>query len=441
MRKSTNFVLVLIFSLLLLLPACNSLENMRGDIDNRSALRICIDINGYAGEGDFQRTQDIRDFMFSLKETGGLEGVVFEVIPRSGPERNTAIKRIRTELMAGGGPDVFIVDCTLDADEQKSLFPFPDKVMEAGLFLPLDKYMENKTEFTEWDKQQAVVLAAGRNEEGQQIIPLSYTFPVQTCNISDFVMAPRESLLTWQDTLTDPVMVDAYAEFIDCVDVSWGRDMHGQEGLYRFVEPYLEHSLGKLADFHNEELLFTEDELLQRIHEILVLIERNNYEDNCVFTNQFMGSSVVGGNLTMMPMYSDDGGICVSIRNFVAVNRNTKHPEEAYRVVDVLLSEQSQLTKPLYRLGICASGTYANSIPLCDMAFHKDTPFAFRCFSDESYEIFKAVKGQITAANFRSSLSDDLNMLLMRCTSEEDLVVIEALVHNTYESMKRKVRE
>ena len=30
----------------------------------------------------------------------------------------------------------------------------------------------------EWESMNEVVLAAGRNEEGQQIIPLSYTVPV-----------------------------------------------------------------------------------------------------------------------------------------------------------------------------------------------------------------------------------------------------------------------
>lgn len=56
--------------------------------------------------------------------------------------------------MSGGGPDAFIMSNNYgDENEQKSsLFKYPQKSMEMGLFLSLDEYMENNTQFTEWDK-------------------------------------------------------------------------------------------------------------------------------------------------------------------------------------------------------------------------------------------------------------------------------------------------
>ena len=38
--------------------------------------------------------------------------------------------------------------------------------------------MENNTQYTEWDKLQQTVLKAGRNDDGQLIIPIAYTLPV-----------------------------------------------------------------------------------------------------------------------------------------------------------------------------------------------------------------------------------------------------------------------
>ncbi|MBP3704478.1 MAG: hypothetical protein J6I98_02990 [Clostridia bacterium] len=429
---------MIILALVFTMTSCRNNENLSSD--SKNALRICIDIT-YVDSDEEQRY--IEDFLFSLRETGGLESVVIEMIPKSGSERETAITRIRTELMAGGGPDVFIVDCPFNTEHIEPVFPFPEKVMEAGLFLPLDEYMENSTEFTEWDKMQSVVLAAGQNEEGQQIIPLSYTFPIQTCQTTDFTLEMPDKLVTWQDTLTDPRLSAVYARFDDCVDVDYGHKMDGSLVLGISYNQYFEHVLGKLADFEEEELLFTEEELLERINEILVLQEDAEYEENSIFKDQFMGSTVVNDSpipVTMMPMYSDDGGIAVSIRNFAAVNRNTKHPEEAYRVIDVLLRTQ-QLTKPLYTDGLCRCGDILESVPLNDAAFHKDTPFKLRSFSDESYARFSQVKEQITAANFQSSLSYDLYMLMLECKRENDPVVRETLVHEAYVQMQRKVRE
>ena len=80
-------------------------------------------------------------------------------------------------------------------------------------------------------------------------------------------------------------------------------------------------------------------------------------------------------------------------------------------------------------------------MPLYDETFRKDSPFDSRYFSDESYETFTQVKNQITAANFRTSLSYDLSYLLPYCAAEKNPDNIKHLVHAAYESMQRKVRE
>lgn len=436
MRKCTAVLIVL--ALVFATTSCGHSEKH----NRKNALRICIDTTYSLSEERKEAYLD--DFLFSLKECGGLGNIVLDVIPASGAERDTTITRIRTELMSGGGPDVFIVDCPTNTDYTEALFPYPEKVLENGLFLPLDMFMENNTEFTEWDKMQQVVLAAGQNEEGQQIIPLSYTFPVRTCQVADFSLEMPEQPISWQDTLTEPALAAIYAPLNDCIELVYGRQADGDFGSVAVYYRYLEYVLGKLVDFEEEELLFTEEELLQRINEILVLQENAVYEENSIFNEQFMGSTVVNDSsipVTMIPMYSDDGGIAVSIRNFAAVNRNTKHPEEAYRVIDVLLREH-QLSKPIYTDVLCAAGSIFESVPLNDAAFHKNTPIKQCFFSDESYQRFVQVKEQITAANYQNALSDDLYTLLMSCKNPQLYdSTIEELVCEAYENMQRKVRE
>ena len=89
--------------------------------------------------------------------------------------RKTVLQRIRTEIMAGEGPDVFLMRYTPawkfaaggvmienDYEGTDFLFRYPEKAMETGLFLPLDEYIENNAELGEWDEIVQPVLDAGR---------------------------------------------------------------------------------------------------------------------------------------------------------------------------------------------------------------------------------------------------------------------------------------
>ena len=78
MKKLTALLLV---SLLLLLTGCQkNTENLRGDVNSRNALRICVDI-GY--RSNQETVQYMEDFMISLRQTGGLTDIVYEVLPNA----------------------------------------------------------------------------------------------------------------------------------------------------------------------------------------------------------------------------------------------------------------------------------------------------------------------------------------------------------------------
>ena len=100
--------------------------------------------------------------------------VDYTYLPRTGAERESQLTSIRTEILAGKGPDIFICCCpNFNYDNSKPLFLFPNQVMERRAFLPLDSYLEN-AEYMEWDKLFQPVMEAGKNEEGQQLLPMSY---------------------------------------------------------------------------------------------------------------------------------------------------------------------------------------------------------------------------------------------------------------------------
>lgn len=70
--------------------------------------------------------------------------LTYTYLPRTGAERESQLTSIRTEVLAGKGPDIFICSCpNFDYDNSKPLFLFPNQVMERRVFLPLDSYLEN----------------------------------------------------------------------------------------------------------------------------------------------------------------------------------------------------------------------------------------------------------------------------------------------------------
>lgn len=52
--------------------------------------------------------------------------------------------------------------------------------------------------------------------------------------------------------------------------------------------------------------------------------------------------------LTLVPFYSDDGGNTAVITAFAAVNRNTRRPEDAFKVIDLFMSTGKQTSNTMF---------------------------------------------------------------------------------------------
>ena len=81
-----------------------------------------------------------------------------------------AMTKLRTEIMSGRGPDLFLL-----SDEYGSgVFPDPEKQMRAGVFADLTPYLDTIGAGASLNE---AVLAAGRVDGAQYLLPLYYTVP------------------------------------------------------------------------------------------------------------------------------------------------------------------------------------------------------------------------------------------------------------------------
>ncbi len=460
-KKLIAFLMVLV---LICLTACGGETSVKhtedvlvyGKAETKDPLRICVDLQNFATSDMTWEHRAVNDFIYSLKHTAGLENVVVEYIPSpydmddfraDTSARSTAIDRIRVEIMSGGGPDVFLSTYMvyhgengfLEFDQTDSLFKYPEKAMENGIFLPLDEYMENNTRFTEWDKLTQPVLEAGRNEEGQQIIPLNYTFPLLCYPKSEWEHI-SDKKYTWNDMLTNPDLLPISLDMANCGHASEGMNVTFNE-FYPDYD-YLKYTLGEIADFENEKLNFTEEELMARVKEVLSLKQEDSFEEFDDAREYFVGVRLSERSLnkpmTFIPLYSTNGGIAVEIEKFAAVNRNTKRPEDAFAVIDLLMSKDYQQKSKIYQELIF------EGIPLHEDLFQKSFPLVTSNYymTDENFEAFCKVRDQVTEVNFVSEGTMLLYEMMQQCSLASIYKrSIEDIVHETYDNLERRVRE
>lgn len=466
MKRKDFVVLVLVLAFLFSCLGCSTENGSKPGERSTSdePLRICLDlaylsIENESPEYSYESAVEgaAQGLMTEVMARGGADDYVIEAIPKEEAARRSMLTKLRTEIMSGEGPDVFIMGCdTSRFDAKDMLFPIPENAMQNGLFLPLDEYMADGTKYTEWDKLQQTVLSAGKNDEGQLIIPIAYTVPVAFFRASDVAFRPDEKT-TWDDMLEDSTGVLSSA-------ASW---FNMNEALLHMRGSCIEYTFGQLADYEAESLLFTPDELKRRAEEIRSVNEKseNNVINNvpahyktCLsvdFNNETgsnlalsIGAMGTGDPFsgikptdaqTMIPIYSDDGGASASITAFAAVNRNTLRPEDAFMVLDVLMDLETQKRSVLYENWF----TQIYGIPMHEELLQPTCPAMYTAKSkpwylrEENYNELCRVREQITFARFRGALDIEMENAYHACTGTN----AEEAIQECYRRMERLLGE
>lgn len=119
--------------------------------------------------------------------------VTLDVLPTGGSQRETTLKQLRTKVMAGNGPDVFLLP-SCDAyrynlttwypseiltlsNQIEPLFSDPLQTMYRGAFMDISRFYDSDTELNT-EELQPDVMEAGVVDGGRYLLPLYYDFPV-----------------------------------------------------------------------------------------------------------------------------------------------------------------------------------------------------------------------------------------------------------------------
>lgn len=451
---------LLIMVLLFALCSCKNRETQVrevADFDPEEPVTICFDLDGNF-DGRHYSLNDSHEFKFTgasireatvekliqdIKAQGGPENVTVEFIEGQGEEREGALTRLRAELMAGDGPDVFLV--SQKQYTNSNLFKFVEKKMEESIFLPLDAYIE-KAEFMDTSRMQPSVLNGGKNSKGQQmIIPLRYTFPATI-----FPAAEVELDLSQSYSLEN--MIDGSNPVLTAALASWW----DEEGIFTDLSL----AFGRKANYKEETLTISQDEFRDIVHLLLdfnIKIDENNLGDikkGKAATDLWLYQLALVNEkwrhqpVTFIPFFNHQGGVTAKIRDFVAVNGNSKNPAGAFWLVDYITAEEQFQSSGLHM--------YLNShgLPIYDelmqeatmLPYHKDNgaqkdPSNYIYFENQDWQALTSARDKIDSADFPSELDVELDLLFYKLEGVKETSEQEEIIDDCYKNLMMLIGE
>lgn len=363
-------------------------------------------------------------FASILKHFGGTPNgmeVELEVLPTDQELYQAQLTHLRTEIMSGAGPDVFHMSGFgggIQGLPESTLFPNPENAMASGFFLPLDEYVEN-ARFMELDKLQKTVMDAGCYKGSRYILPMFYRLPVGLLRREE---EPGALPASWDEAVASP-------------------DGEIRQQYARAAEEipgFRETAFGRIADNAGQELLISQEELFARTKEALSLVREfsqgpkgREIDDSIWYLDyRLLDSAGDGAAYTFFTPRNPEGGVNAPIETWCAVNKNTSYPEDAFSIVDMMLSRDFLSAEIFWETRNFMPGriellgyTVPGALPVCD-SLMLDTPDPqtgigwFFVPDAEQRKAFQEAEKSVNCAYFTSNLDREIDRMFMELADQ-----------------------
>ena len=292
------------------------------------------------------------------------ENVTLEIeqIPLEAESREVALSRLRTEIIAGDGPDIYYLPTraiqTLSVGFEEvlddPLFPDVSQAMRNGLFYDISAFYDADTTL-EKDCLVPGVMDAGVLDDGRYVLPLRYNYPVAYVDLDALHAAGYDesifssgvihllNTVVQEDMIANDVQPPDYISqavlnfFPDAIDYENQRILVTREELADFMESYQAYK----EDNKGYYFVSPPEYILDGRHwaQYGAFIHFDNIE-NAI--QQAKVAKSRGMNLGMFPITATDGRLVADVTFFGAVGAECAHPEIAYEFLSTCLSEKNQ---------------------------------------------------------------------------------------------------
>lgn len=295
--------------------------------------------------------------------------VQLQMLPASGTEREIVLQQLRTEIMAGSGPDVFILPAGsvagIDQNNRpvygmEGLFTDVERSMRNNIFADLSSYYDQDAELkTEELKQE--IMDAGVYDGKRYVLPLGWNMPAVCVNDEKLEETGLDS------SLFSSGLCDAYDTIL--------RSENAEAISGAKPSPYLQQLclFPGVIDYENGTSLLREEDVLTYFQKKKAIREAprtesfekaapnvSTYLNNLDFDFALDGQlpfycsdlpkcvEMVGIakakniDISVLPIPSSDGTLTAEVTYFGAINAGCAHPEEAYEFLRMFLEPEVQ---------------------------------------------------------------------------------------------------
>ena len=297
-----------------------------------------------------------------MEENTGVT-IQVESIPTDPEEQEVYLKKLRTQIMAGQGPDVFLMT------QYSPLFPDVSQSMHNELFLDISKYYEADTALNK-DTFVSSVMDAGVLNDARYILPLSFNLPV-------LYMDTKQMESVGLDAASLGTGLTGITQIVE----AGGRETLVSEPAMLYY--YFANLLPEIIDYETEKVILSKAQLVAFLSEYRTLMTQLESPDlpyaafdmgSYISHNDFwteMGNSAYVGTLKMLidnlriskatgtelatvPIRAQDGSLCATITNYGAVSDGCKNPELAYSFLRQFLLQENQWASFRVSTGVVA---------------------------------------------------------------------------------------
>lgn len=405
---------VIIF--ILICCGCGRLPGASDKVDNH----LWIVTN----DGGMKRVIDRVSEQF-LEDHPGLT-ITVDTGPDDADEWPLYLERLRTEIMAGEGPDIFLF--LSENISSSSLVTDVNQFMHNGLFLDITEYYDQDTALNK-DALVCPVMDAGVVDGARYVLPLRYNFPVIYADVGQLEAAG----VSVDDLKNGLPGLVAAAERMGEGSLS------ADYGSFYFYF-YWMNFLPELIDYENQNVSLDKEELVEFLAEYRALMACgiigsvpgfDSYRDSEAFWaldghGLYLGNlnrllenvwiaKEAGMELEMIPLTCSDGSLIANVSYYGAVGANTDSPELAYAFLREMLKAENQwenadevLTNSLIDQGFPVSTEGLQT----EFDWILDTRIdAVRFFPAEQFDYMTVIDSRLNINSNPNAMEEDLEAL------------------------------
>ena len=264
------------------------------------------------------------------------------------------LEQLRTEVMAGKGPDVFVF--LAENVSASNLIVDVNQFVSNGHCLDITAYYEQDTLLNQ-DGFAASVMEAGVVDGKRYVLPLRYNMPVIYADVQQLESAG----------LTVDDLKGGMTGLTEALEKMGENAVVSEYGNFYFYL-YWMNLLPELIDYDRQKVLLTEAQLTEFLDAYRKLINYgigdyySSYDgyishdrywalDGCSInlgTLNTLASNIriakaAGIELAVLPLTASDGSVIANVAYYGAVGANTDEPELAYAFLRRFLLEENQL--------------------------------------------------------------------------------------------------